>query len=251
MALVDAVTALRASELIALKWKNVLGHRNPSVRIRFGRRRIEGNQEQEQLSASRRGRSGRASSVARAHAISVRRRLDLCQSAFPWQNAVHLSNPLPTSHSPRDRAGLRTQEQQASAHWLAHASAVARNTAYLERRKCEGHAVAAASLNPKGNPGALRASGFRRSREGTQEGRADGASGEISRKTKSKKCHRNSVGLLNLNSLCAGLLTSNLRGARGCPKRILLKSPNSFEIMVSAAGFEPATHALKGHCSTN
>jgi hypothetical protein len=29
------------------------------------------------------------------------------------------------------------------------------------------------------------------------------------------------------------------------------KSPEGFEIMVSAAGLEPATHALKGHCSTN
>jgi hypothetical protein len=26
---------------------------------------------------------------------------------------------------------------------------------------------------------------------------------------------------------------------------------NSLKNMVSAAGFEPATHALKGHCSTN
>src|SRR5262249_60379719 len=29
------------------------------------------------------------------------------------------------------------------------------------------------------------------------------------------------------------------------------KWPNRFGMMVSAAGFEPATHALKGHCSTN
>ena len=41
-ALVDAVTALGASELIALKWKNRrVGSRNPSVRICIGRRRIE------------------------------------------------------------------------------------------------------------------------------------------------------------------------------------------------------------------
>ena len=38
-----------------------------------------------------------------------------------------------------------------------------------------------------------------------------------------------------------------LLGARGCPNRNLLKTDKCFRIMVSAAGFEPATHALKGH----
>ncbi len=37
-------------------------------------------------------------------------------------------------------------------------------------------------------------------------------------------------------------------GARNQPCR---KSAKYFEILVSAAGLEPATHALKGHCSTN
>jgi len=40
-------------------------------------------------------------------------------------------------------------------------------------------------------------------------------------------------------------------GVRGCPKSALPKSAKYFEILVSAAGLEPATHALKGHCSTN
>ena len=40
-------------------------------------------------------------------------------------------------------------------------------------------------------------------------------------------------------------------GVRGCPNSTLPKSAKYFEIMVSAAGLEPATHALKGHCSTN
>jgi len=35
-------------------------------------------------------------------------------------------------------------------------------------------------------------------------------------------------------------------GARGCLESTLLKFTKCFEIMVSAAGFEPATHALKG-----
>ena len=40
-------------------------------------------------------------------------------------------------------------------------------------------------------------------------------------------------------------------GVRGCPDSTLPKSSMCLEIMVSAAGLEPATHALKGHCSTN
>jgi hypothetical protein len=37
------------------------------------------------------------------------------------------------------------------------------------------------------------------------------------------------------------------------PKLERQSSPGShvLENLVSAAGFEPATHALKGHCSTN
>jgi hypothetical protein len=35
---------------------------------------------------------------------------------------------------------------------------------------------------------------------------------------------------------------------RGLPEEQI---PQVVEMMVSAAGLEPATHALKGHCSTN
>jgi len=40
-------------------------------------------------------------------------------------------------------------------------------------------------------------------------------------------------------------------GVRGCPKSTLPKSSKYFEILVSAAGLEPATHALKGNCPEN
>ena len=40
-------------------------------------------------------------------------------------------------------------------------------------------------------------------------------------------------------------------GVRGCLKATLPKSAKYFEVLVSAEGFEPSTHALKGHCSTN
>jgi hypothetical protein len=39
-------------------------------------------------------------------------------------------------------------------------------------------------------------------------------------------------------------------GVRGF-RNPLPKSFKHLEVLVSAAGFEPATHALKGHCSTN
>jgi hypothetical protein len=37
---------------------------------------------------------------------------------------------------------------------------------------------------------------------------------------------------------------------RSRSKRIISNTTGKMEL-VSAAGFEPATHALKGHCSTN
>ena len=87
----------------------------------------------------------------------------------------------------------------------------------------------------------LRTSGFVRSARSTQEGRADGASSGIPREIKGTWRYRYGVKTGVLPAL----------GVRGCPKPTLPKSANCFEILVSAAGLEPATHALKGHCSTN
>jgi hypothetical protein len=74
-----------------------------------------------------------------------------------------------------------------------------------------------------------------------QESRQNGTSGEVSRDLEGEKRGGNR----------AGLPISNLLGVWGCPKPHLPKSAKSFEVLVSAAGIEPATHALKGHCSTN
>ena len=95
-----------------------LGHMHPSIRICFRGRRIEGYQEQKQGSAPCSSRSECASSLARAHTLSLGRRLDLCQSALPGQNPVYVSNSFPTSHSTCNRASLNHQEQQASADWV-------------------------------------------------------------------------------------------------------------------------------------
>jgi hypothetical protein len=105
---------------------------------------------------------GCASSLARAHTLSRGRRLDLCQSALPWQDPVYVSNPFPTSHSPCNRASLKPQEQQASADWVAHTAPLTRYIADLEPRECEGRATATSPHHPQDNLGTLRTSGFRR-----------------------------------------------------------------------------------------
>jgi hypothetical protein len=106
----------------------------------------------------------------------------------------------------------------------------------LERRECEGRAIATSSHYSQDNLGTLCTSGFRRPAKSTQEGRPDGA-GEISREIEIANRRRNCV--------------ETVLGVRGCPKSTLPKSAKCFKVLVSAAGLEPATHALKGHCSTN
>src|SRR5437879_3272017 len=123
------VESIRVSRVEVEEYR--LGHRHPSIRICFRGRRIEGYQEQKQRSAPSSTGSECPSSLARAHTLSLGRRLDLCQSALPWQDSVHVSNPFPTSHSTCDRASLNPQEQQASADWVAHAAPIARYIADL------------------------------------------------------------------------------------------------------------------------
>jgi len=113
----DGVEGLRVSRVEVEECR--LGHKHPSIRICFRGRRIEGYQEQKQRSTPRSTGSECASSLARAHTLSLGRRLDLCQSALSWQDPVYISNPFPTSHSTCNRARLKPQEQQASADWVS------------------------------------------------------------------------------------------------------------------------------------
>ena len=129
------------------------------------------------------------------------------QSALRWQDSVHLPNPLPTSHSTCDRAKLWTQEQQASAHRLAHTTPVARDTADLERGECEGCTIAASTHNAQDNPGALRASGLGRPAESPQEGCPDDASDESFGEVEGENRYGNSL-------IIRGALAL---GVRGCP----------------------------------
>ena len=215
---------------------------SPSLTARGkGRRRTGGNREQEQPPAFSGACPASTSSLARAHALSLGRRLDFCQSALWWQNSVHLPDPFPASHPSRNGENLWNQEQQRSTDWMAHTTPLACDIASLKRGECESRAIAASSHNPKDYPGALRASGFSRSTGSSQEGRTDGPSREIPGEVEGEKCH------------CDGVRSrfSFVLGVRGCPESILPKSAKCCEILVSAAGLEPATHALKGHCSTN
>ena len=214
--------------------------RNPSVRIRIGRRRTEGNQEQEQSPATWGAGSTGTSSLAGKHGLSIGRGLDFCQSALSRQDSIHLSNSLPAAHSSRDRESRWNKEQQSSTDRMAHPAPFASDIADLKRGECEGCAIATSSHNPKDHPGPLRTSGFSRSAGSPQEGRTNGASGAISGALAGEKRYRN----------CVENGTSIVLGVRGCPKSTLPKSAKCFKVLVSAAGFEPATHALKGRCST-
>src|SRR5579864_305657 len=218
-----------------------VGDGNPSFRVCVGRRGIEGNQERELSSAPGAGGSRGTAPVARAHALSLERGLDLRQPALPRQNTIHLPNSLSPAHSPCDRTSFRTQEQQGSAHRLAYAAPFACHTAHFERGKCEGHAVTTATHHSEDNPRTLRAGGLCRSTESPQEGRQNGASAEIFREIESEKCASGKrVGLPISQRNRERLLIANFRGAWGCPVATRCNWRKRFEIMVSAAGFEPA-----------
>ena len=241
MALVDAVTALRASELIALKWKNV-GWGTGMLHSEFAW--VEGELKE---TKSRNNPLPLAESVLRVLRLwreKTAYRSDEDRSLPVRIIMARLHTPiksLPSSHPSRNRKNLWNQEQQGSTARMAHASPVASDIADLKRGECESRTITASSPNPKDYPGALRTGGFRRSAGSPQEGRANGSSGGILREAESAERYRNGV----------ETRVSLALGVRGCPKPTLPKSARYFEVLVSAAGFEPATHALKGHCSTN
>ena len=118
---------------------------------------------------------------------------------------------------------------------MAHATPVTSDIANLKRGECESCTITASSHNPKDYPGALRTSSFSRSARSTQQGRADGASIGIPGEIEGAGRYRNGV----------ETIVSLALGVRGYPEPSLPRSVKYFEILVSAAGLEPATHALK------
>jgi hypothetical protein len=218
-----------------------VGDRDPSVGICIGRRRIEGDQEQEQSVATGRVRSTSASSLARKHSLSIRRGLDFCQSALSWQDSIHLSDSLPSSHPSSNRESLWNQEQQGTTDRMAHPSPIAGDFTHLKRGECESRAITASSHDPKNYAGTLRTSSFGGSAASPQEGRGDGPAIGVSTEIKSTGIYRDSV----------ETRVSLALGVRGCLKSAPPESAKCFEILVSADGLEPSTHALKGHCSAS
>jgi hypothetical protein len=102
----------------------------------------------------------------------------------------------------------------------------------LKWREGEGRTITASSHNPKDHPGPIRTSGLHGSTESAQEGNSDDASDSIS-------------GAIEAAKSCGGNVETTFSivlGVQGYPNSTLPKSAKCF---VSAAGFEPATHALK------
>ena len=155
------------------------------------------------------------------------------------------SSPAGGSWRSRGECGKRpTRKLEA---WLLFRRS---NTAHLKWRECEGRSITASAHHAEDNPRTLRAGRFRRPTEGPQEGRQNGASTQVSAEIKSEKRSFDCVGASISKRNSEGLLIANFRGAWGCPVATCGNCSKCFEILVSAAGFEPATHALKGHCST-
>src|SRR5579862_9695167 len=291
MALVDAVTALRASELIALKWKDVgwktgilqsqfalvegelketksknnpLPLAEPVLQVlRLWRENTAYRSDEDWIFASPHyhGKTPYTYQILfRRHILPVIERVAGIKSSkeapIGWHTLRRSLATLLISNgenvkvaqsqlrhtTPKITLELYAQAVSSDQH-EAHKKVVQMvlPAEFPERLRSEGRAVAASSHNTKDHPRALRPSCFIRSARSAQKGRADGASSGIPREIEGAGRYRHGV----------KTRVSLALGVRGCPKPTLPKSANCFGILVSAAGFEPATHALKGHCSTN
>ena len=175
MALIDAVTALRASELIALKWKNV-GWDTGILQSEFA---WVGAELKETKSGSN----------ALPLAQSILKVLRLWREHTPYRAdedwifaSPHYHGKTPYTYQILFRrhilpviervSGLKSSKE-APIGW--HAAPVASHTAHLEWGECEGHAIATATHHSQDNPRTLRTSCFCRSTKGPQEGRQNGA----------------------------------------------------------------------------
>lgn len=125
MVLIDAVTALRASELVALKWRNV-GWDTSILRSEFAF--VEG-----ELKATKSRNNALPLARPVLNVLRLWREHTPYRSDEDWIFAsphYHGKTPytyqilFPTSHSPCNRASLNPQEQQASADWVAHAAPI-------------------------------------------------------------------------------------------------------------------------------
>jgi integrase len=241
MALVDAVTALRASELIALKWKNV-GWGTGILQSEFAL--VEGELKE---TKSRNNPLPLAETVLQV--LSLWRENTAYRSDEDWIFASpHYHGKTPYTYQILFRRHIRPviervsgikSNKEAPIGWHT----LRRSQATLLISNGENVKVAQSRLRhttPKITLELYAQAVSADQQEGPQEGRANGASIGIPGKIEGTERYRDGV----------ETRVSLALGVRGCPKSVLPKSAKYFEILVSAAGFEPATHALKGHCST-
>jgi hypothetical protein len=161
MALVDAATALRASGLIALKWKNV-GWGAGILQSEFAL--VEGEWKE---TKSRNNRLPLAESVLQVLRLcreNTAYRSDevwiFCQSALSRQDAIHHTLIKFSSVVTSGGSNLWNQEQQGNTCRMADAAPVASDTADLKLRECESRTVTASSHNPKDCAGSVRTARF-------------------------------------------------------------------------------------------
>jgi hypothetical protein len=133
-----------------------------------------------------RGRITSASSLARKHRLSIGRGLDFA--------SPHYHGKTPYTYQILFRRHIRPVIEKISGiksskeapNRMAYATPVASDIADLKRGECQSRTVTASAHNPKDYAGTLRTSGFSRSAGSPQEGRANGASGEVFREVEAR-----------------------------------------------------------------
>jgi len=180
MALVDAVTALRASELIALQWKHV-GWEIGILQSEFAL--VESELKE---TKSRNNPLTLAEPVLQI--LGLWRKHTPYRSDEDWIFASpHYDGKTPYTYQILFRrhlrpviekvAGTKSKDAPIGWHTLRRSLATLLN---LKRRECEGRTIAASSHNLQDYLRSLRASRFGRSAGSSQKGRPDEFNGDIS-----------------------------------------------------------------------
>jgi integrase len=188
MALVDAVTALRASELIALKWKN-LGWDTGLLQSEFAL--VEGELKETKSRDNPLPLAQPVLEVLRLWREHTPYRLD-----EDWIFASpHFKGRTSYTYQILFRRHIRPGIERVSGlksskeapigwHTLRRSLATLLN---LKRGERKGHAITTSPHHSEDNTRTLRTSRFSRPREGSQEGRTYGGSNEVSREIESAK----------------------------------------------------------------
>ena len=238
LALVDAVTALRASELVALKWKNV-GWDTGILRSEFAF--VEGELK-----------DTKSRNNALPLARPVLNVLRLWREHTPYRSdedwifaSPHYHGKTPYTYQILFRRHIRPVIERVSTLKSSKQEPIGWHTL----RRSLATLLISNGENVKVAQSQLRHT----TPKITLELYAQAFSAD------QQKAHRKAVQMMlpakfpeKLKARSAAPTgVETVLGVRGYSNSTLPKSSKYFEILVSAAGLEPATHALKGHCSTN